>query len=91
MSISKDSFGFINDPITGAREEVERYTLSGTNGVYVQVITYGATITSICCPDKDGNIADIALGFDNIQGVFLIMNCVYVTRNHHISGFDRNM
>ena len=33
----------------------------------VQVITYGATITSILTPDKYGNIADVVMGYDTIQ------------------------
>lgn len=34
----------------------------------VQVITYGGTITSIVVPGKDGKMADVALGYDNIEG-----------------------
>lgn len=69
ISITKDTFGHVTDPITGAAEEVQRFTFINANGVRVQVITYGAIITSIRCPDKYGNIADIVLGFDDIQGV----------------------
>lgn len=69
ISIIEDIFGRVNDPITGAAKDIRRFTFSNDNGVCVQVITYGATITSIRCPDKYGNIADIALGFDDIQGI----------------------
>jgi len=34
----------------------------------LQVINFGATITSIQCPDKNGEIEDIVLGFDDIHG-----------------------
>lgn len=69
VQIVEDAFGQVLDPITGARENVRRFTFTNDNGVSVQVITYGATITSIRCPDKYGNIADIALGFDEIEGI----------------------
>lgn len=68
ISIIEDTFGCISNPITNTSEEVQRFTFRNENGVCIQVITYGATITSIRCPDKYGNISDIALGFDDIQG-----------------------
>lgn len=68
VQIVEDEFGRMQDPITGATENVRRFTFSNENGVTVQVITYGATITSLRCPDKYGNIADITLGFDELAG-----------------------
>lgn len=68
VQIVEDSFGRMQDPITGANEDVRRFTFSNENGVTVQIITYGATITSLRCPDKYGNIADITLGFDDLNG-----------------------
>ncbi|KOC68795.1 Aldose 1-epimerase, partial [Habropoda laboriosa] len=47
---------------------VEKYTLKNKAGQEVDIITYGATITSFRTPDKLGNIADVVLGFDNIEG-----------------------
>ncbi|XP_076662937.1 galactose mutarotase isoform X2 [Andrena cerasifolii] len=47
---------------------IEKYTLKNKAGQEVDIITYGATITSIRTPDKQGKIADIVLGFDNVQG-----------------------
>lgn len=70
VQIVEDEFGCMQDPITGATENVRRFTFSNDNGVTVQVITYGATITSLRCPDKYGNIADLALGFDDLAGIF---------------------
>ncbi|KAK3093649.1 hypothetical protein FSP39_018451 [Pinctada imbricata] len=34
----------------------------------VRVINYGCIITDILLPDRDGNVADINLGFDSIKG-----------------------
>lgn len=47
---------------------MELYTLKNSSGVEVGIITYGARIQSIRCPDAHGKVADIALGFDNLQG-----------------------
>lgn len=68
VQIVEDAFGQMKNPITGKSENVRRFTFTNENSVSVQVITYGATITSIRCPDKFGNIADIVLGFDDIDG-----------------------
>lgn len=72
VQIVEDNFGYMQHPITGEGETVRRFTFSNDDGVSVQVITYGATVTSIRCPDKYGNIADIALGFDELEGMSVI-------------------
>ena len=48
--------------------EITRYTLTNKNGMTVKVMTYGAIVTDIVVPDKDGNKADVALGFDDLAG-----------------------
>ena len=53
---------------TAAGTPVEVYTLTNRRGVEVRAITYGAIITSIRVPDRKGVIADVALGFDSIDG-----------------------
>lgn len=68
VQIVEDSFGYMQNPITGEGEQVKRFTFTNENGVSVAVVSYGATVTSIRCPDKYGNIADIALGFDELEG-----------------------
>jgi len=49
-------------------EAVDLYKLTNSSGVEITVITYGARVQAIRCPDSRGKIADIALGFDNIEG-----------------------
>jgi len=46
---------------------VERFTLRNDHDIEVNVITYGAIVTSIKTPDRAGRIADIALGFDDLE------------------------
>lgn len=47
---------------------VELFTLTNAHGIEVRVMTYGATITSIRTPDRNGKQADIVLGFDSLGG-----------------------
>jgi aldose 1-epimerase len=45
---------------------VELYTLKNGD-LTVKIITYGGIIQSIEAPDRNGKIANVALGFDNVQ------------------------
>ena len=46
---------------------VELYVL--TNGrVTAKVMTYGATLTELLVPDRNGKAADVVLGFENLAG-----------------------
>ena len=46
---------------------VDMYTLQDGK-VTVRILTYGGIVQSIEAPDKNGQIANIALGFDNLDG-----------------------
>ena len=48
-------------------ETVETVTLTGDNGVSVVLITLGATIQAFNAPDRDGNAADITIGYDTLE------------------------
>jgi len=61
MTIKKRPFGQTKNGKT-----VELYTL-GDNGMYADIITYGAAIRSINVP-AGGGIRDVALGFDDVAG-----------------------
>ncbi len=47
---------------------ITAYTLTNRNGMKVKCMTYGAIITEIHVPDKEGKLADVALGFSNLEG-----------------------
>lgn len=51
---------------TADGKSVEEYTLTNRQGAEVKLITYGGTITSIRMPDRDGQFANVTLGFDNL-------------------------
>lgn len=44
------------------------YVLTNKNGMEVCITNFGARIVSIWTPDKNGNFADVVLGFDSIGG-----------------------
>ena len=67
VTVTEDAFGTFQDPVSGKTLPVLRYTLQN-GSISVQIINYGATITSINMPDKDGNLQDIVLGFDDMSG-----------------------
>ena len=45
---------------------VEQYTLTNANGLFLTVINYGAIITEVHVPDRDGKLGDVVLGFDHL-------------------------
>lgn len=61
--VSTERFGTMPD---GAAVDV--YTLKNANGLEVKAIGYGARITSLKAPDRNGAFADVVLGFDNLDG-----------------------
>jgi aldose 1-epimerase len=47
-------------------QEVHLYTLTNSNGMQVAITDFGARIVSILAPDRNGKMADVVLGFDNL-------------------------
>ena len=61
--ITKKSFGKLS---TG--EEVALFELKNESGASVEIIEFGGAIRSINVPDKNGALADVALGYDTPEG-----------------------
>ena len=61
--ITKKPFGKLS---TG--EAVTLFELKNSSGAFVEIIDFGGAIRSINVPDKDGKIADVALGYDSAEG-----------------------
>lgn len=49
-------------------KKVQRYTLTNANGVVAKIMTYGALLTELHVPNKDGKLVDVVLGFDSLKG-----------------------
>jgi aldose 1-epimerase len=56
------SFGLMGNGL-----EVDSYELTNESGMHLTVINFGATITSLKMPLKNGDIVDVVLGFDNLK------------------------
>ncbi|MDD6021776.1 MAG: aldose epimerase family protein [Acutalibacteraceae bacterium] len=63
MSVRKEFYGETPDG-----KKIYEYTIENRNGVSVSIINYGATMNRILCPDKNGEFADILVGFDSLEG-----------------------
>ena len=50
------------------------YVLTNANGVEVTLTNYGGRIVSVMVPDRDGNLKDVVLGFDNIDDYVNVNN-----------------
>lgn len=48
--------------------EASLHTLSHGTGLRVSITNFGGAITSIWAPDRDGKLADVALGYDELSG-----------------------
>ena len=57
-------------------QAVTQYTMTNSSGASVSLIDYGGIVTSIIVPDKDGNLADVALGFDNLEAYLADHGCM---------------
>jgi len=46
---------------------VDLYTFRNANGVEVKICNYGGIVVSFTAPDRNGNMGDVVLGYDNID------------------------
>lgn len=65
MSVVRKSFGKTKDG-----REAGLYSFENKNQMTVEVTDYGVNIVNIIVPDKNGARADVALGYDTIDGYF---------------------
>jgi aldose 1-epimerase len=63
VSVVKQPFGTLPN---GSKVSV--YTLTNSRGAQAKIIDYGARLTTLSVPDKNGKFGDVILGFPNIQG-----------------------
>ena len=62
MNISKQFFGLVDE------KEVWLFSISHDSGASIQITNYGATWVSAVMPDKNGDLGDVILGYDNLNG-----------------------
>ncbi len=62
-SIGKAPYGELPDG-----GSVDIYTLGNANGMEVKLINYGAIVVSVNALDRRGELADVTLGYDSLEG-----------------------
>ncbi len=65
MAITTKNFGTAPDGTA-----VSLYTIKNDNGFAAAVTDFGAILVSLFVPDKDGQVTDVVLGFDSVEGYF---------------------
>lgn len=61
-AVTQSEFGKVGD------KTIQLYTLKNVHGLSAKVMTYGAILTELQAPDRNGKLADIVLGFDSVDG-----------------------
>nr|WP_287412426.1 aldose epimerase family protein [Pseudodesulfovibrio sp.] len=62
MSIQRTRWGTLDDGTP-----VDLFTLTNSGGMEASIATYGGILTRLTAPDRDGNLADVTLGFDSLE------------------------
>jgi aldose 1-epimerase len=65
MALSSRTFGCLPNG-----KPVEAWMLCGAGGLGLEVITYGAAVTRLLAPDRNGILADVVLGFNDLDSYF---------------------
>jgi aldose 1-epimerase len=60
-AIAEAPFGKVDDT------PVQLYTLTNKNGLVAKITNYGAIVTELHVPDRNGALADVVLGFDSLD------------------------
>lgn len=61
--IEKKLYGTLPD-----NNQVFLYTLKNSSGMKVEISEFGAAVVSLYVPDREGNLADVVLGYDSLSG-----------------------
>ncbi|MBE6888804.1 MAG: galactose mutarotase [Ruminococcaceae bacterium] len=62
MSITTTEFGYFRG------YKCHLITLTNKNGMTARITNFGGAVVGLDVPDKDGNMADVVLGYDTLQG-----------------------
>jgi aldose 1-epimerase len=59
---TKSTFGKTTDG-----QQADLYVLRNKKGMQVAITNFGATIVSVKVPDRNGKVADVVLGYDDVK------------------------
>ena len=63
MSILVKDYGVTKDG-----EQVKQYILENANGVKAVLLNYGAVVSELHVPDKEGKLRDVVWGYEKLDG-----------------------
>ena len=63
MKMTKSLYGKTADG-----KEVFSFTIKNESGAEIELLNYGATLNKISVPDRNGDFADVLVGFDTMEG-----------------------
>ena len=63
MNVKRQFYG-----VTKAGESVNQFVCTNQNGLVLEMINYGATISAFRVPDQENRLVNIVLGCNNLQG-----------------------
>jgi aldose 1-epimerase len=61
-AITKTKYGKVDD------KDVDLYTMTNAKGLVLKVTNYGTIVTELLVPDRNGKLADIVHGYENLEG-----------------------
>lgn len=68
-SADRTSFGTLADG-----KPVEAVTLTNAKGMRARILSYGAILQAVEVPDRDGKVADVTLGYNDMRGYLAAPN-----------------
>ena len=74
MAVRTEAFGKMKDG-----REITRFFISNGKGMEAGVINYGAILVDLLVPDKNGQTADVVLGYDTLEPYFENGSCFGAT------------
>ena len=60
VEISREPFGEVDG------QRIDRFTLANAHGLRVEILSYGGIVRAIWAPDRDGQLANVTLGFADL-------------------------
>src|SRR2546423_3527041 len=63
MNQNREPFGVLPNG-----EPIEKFSIENTRGMRVSIINYGGIIASIGAPNRNGEVGDVVLGYETLDG-----------------------
>ena len=68
---------------TAKGEEINEYILKNSSGMEARLIDFGAILTVLKVPDKNGRLVDVVCGYDGPEGYMVNPGCFGATVGRH--------